>query len=363
LGRQDGRSPASVDAERKRADVWSELADAVAGLGEGRSPEAVLSDAVARLRRATGAERAVVWLDVAGQVRAEIVDPPGVAVPAQAQVPTESETCAAVRYGGDQLGAIELTGPALQAGAVVREVATAAASLVHTLVIREALRHHVVMAMAQRDQLREARSDLVIRQNAERHRVAADIHDGCQQRITVNAAKIGLIRSLVDRADPDATAEAARLRAELGSDVEDLVEALSAITWGRAPPRLDRSGLVAALRRDVSGLPLVVEVVGDPGPLPRNVEESAYFCCLEAVQNAARHSGGRTVMVSLRRERTALVFTVSDNGRGFDAQQAVGGTGLENLRRRVEEQGGRLQLVASDRGTRLTGWLPLGGSA
>ena len=68
-------------------------------------------------------------------------------------------------------------------------------------------------------------------------------------------------------------------------------------------------------------------------------------------------------MVSLRRERTALVFTVSDNGRGFDAQQAVGGTGLENLRRRVEEQGGRLQLVASDRGTRLTGWLPLGGSA
>jgi hypothetical protein len=99
------RLPATVSPDRERAEVWSELADAVAGLGEGRSPEAVLADAVGRLRRATGAERAVVWLDVAGQVRPEIVDPPGVAVTPQAQLRAESETCAAIRYGGDWVGA------------------------------------------------------------------------------------------------------------------------------------------------------------------------------------------------------------------------------------------------------------------
>ena len=75
------------DLDRARADVWSELADAVAGLGEGRSPEAVLAAAVGRLRRATGAERAVVWLDVAGQVRPEIVDPPGIVVAAAGSAP------------------------------------------------------------------------------------------------------------------------------------------------------------------------------------------------------------------------------------------------------------------------------------
>ena len=68
------------------------------------------------------------------------------------------------------------------------------------------------------------------------------------------------------------------------------------------------------------------------------------------------------MQVSLRREPAALVFTVSDDGRGFDAQQAVQGTGLDNLRRRVDEHGGRLQVAASDGGTRLTGWLPLAGS-
>src|SRR5262245_1630563 len=289
--------PAGLD--RDRAGAWSELAEAVAGLGEGRPPEVVLADAVARLRRGTGAQRAVVWLDAAGQVRAEIVDPPEARVVPRHQLPVESDTCAAVRYGGDLLGALEVTGPALYAGAstLVREVATAAASLVHTLVVREALRHHVEAAGAQRDALQQARSVLVTRQNDERRRVASDIHDGCQQRVTVIAGKIGLIRTLLGRPGAEDRADAARLRAELDSDLDDLVEALGAITSGRTPPRLGRSGLAGALRRDVRGLPLQVEILGDPGTLPRDVEESAYFCCLEAVQNAASHSGGRTVRV------------------------------------------------------------------
>jgi len=337
----------------------------VAGLGEGRSPETVLADAVGRLRRATGAERAVVWLDVAGQVRAEIVDPQGIVVAPQTQLPAESESCASIGYGGDRLGVIELTGPALRPGVstLVREVATAAASLVHTIVVREALRHQVAVVKAQRDQLREARADLVARQNAERRRVASDIHDGCQQRVTIIAGKIGLIRALIGRPGADDKAEAVRLRAELDGDIRDLVEALGAITSGRAPPRLDRSGLAAALRRDVRGLPLQVELTGEPGPLPSNVEETVYFCCLEAIQNAARHSGGRTVQVSLRREATALLFTVIDDGKGFDAEQAVHGTGLDNIRRRINEHGGGLELFASDGGTRITGWLPLAGGA
>ena len=308
-----------------RAQVWSELADALAGLGEGRSPDAVLTAAVARLRRATGAVRAVVWLDVAGRVRPQVVDPPGTAILVRDELPDESDCCAEIRYGGERLGAVELTGPALEGGApkLVREVATAAASLVHTLVVREALRDHVAVAAAQHDDLTQARADLVTRQNAERRRVASDIHDGCQQRVTVIAGKIGLIRTLTIRTGPDDTAEAVGLRAELEGDIEDLVEALNAITSGRRPPRLDQSGLAAALRREFGGLPLEVVVKGDPGPLPKRVEESAYYCCLEAVQNAATHSGGRRVQLSLRREPSALVFEVRDDGRGFDAHQEV----------------------------------------
>ena len=360
----DGRSLTSVGRDGARADVGSELADVVAGLGEGRSPETVLADAIARLRQATGAARAVVWLDIAGQVRPEIVDPPELTITPQAQLPAESPICAAIRYGGDRLGVVEVIGPALRDGtsARLREVATAAASLVHTLVVREALRLQVAVATAQREQLRQARSDLVARQNAERRRLAADIHDGCQQGITVIAGKIGLIRTLMDRSDRDDIAEAARLRAELDGDIDDLAGALTAITSGTSPPRLDRSGLTAALRRDAYGLALEVRVSGDPGPLPRALEECVYFCCLEAVQNAARHSGGRTVRVSLRREPDALVFSVRDDSRGFDVQQIGRGTGLDSLRRRVGEHGGELEVVGADAGTRVTGRLPLPGS-
>jgi signal transduction histidine kinase len=69
------------------------------------------------------------------------------------------------------------------------------------------------------------------------------------------------------------------------------------------------------------------------------------------------------VQVSLRRDDAVLVFEVSDDGKGFDAQQSVRGTGLDNIRRRVSERGGRLQVVASDSGTRLTGRLPLAGNS
>src|SRR5262245_52660305 len=125
-----GRSPTPAGLARGRSDVWSDLADAVAGLGEGRSPQTVLADAVGRLREAVGAERAVVWLDIGGQVRPEIADPPGLAVAPRAQLPAESETCAPVRYGGDRLGVLEITGPVLRDGTPtwVREVASAAAS-------------------------------------------------------------------------------------------------------------------------------------------------------------------------------------------------------------------------------------------
>ena len=72
------------------------------------------------------------------------------------------------------------------------------------------------------------------------------------------------------------------------------------------------------------------------------MEAAAYFCCLEAVQNAAKHSGAATIRVELRAEPGSLVCVIEDDGVGIRAGRAVSaGSGLANMRDRVESVGGR----------------------
>jgi signal transduction histidine kinase len=69
-----------------------------------------------------------------------------------------------------------------------------------------------------------------------------------------------------------------------------------------------------------------------------------YFCCSEALQNAAKHAGGATtVSLSLDRHRH-LRFEVRDDGPGFSPSHVRGGQGLANMRDRMEAVGGRLDI-------------------
>ena len=84
------------------------------------------------------------------------------------------------------------------------------------------------------------------------------------------------------------------------------------------------------------------------------VEAAAYFCILEALTNAAKHSGATEVHVTLR-GRPHLSFTVSDDGRGFD-RDAVDAGGLLGMEARVAAAGGRLTLdTGPGRGTVVRG--------
>ena len=98
------------------------------------------------------------------------------------------------------------------------------------------------------------------------------------------------------------------------------------------------------------------------GRLATSVEAAAYFCCLEAVQNAAKHSGAALIRVDLTDEAGFLTCVVEDDGAGFDARATTGGTGLTNMRDRVEALGGTLAVRStSGRGTRVVALLPAAG--
>ena len=90
----------------------------------------------------------------------------------------------------------------------------------------------------------------------------------------------------------------------------------------------------------------------------QDVEAAVYFCCLEALQNVAKHAPeAHAVAISLERNGD-LRFSVSDDGPGFDT--AVAGSGLVNMRDRVSAVGGTLEIKsAPGAGTEIVGHVPV----
>jgi signal transduction histidine kinase len=90
------------------------------------------------------------------------------------------------------------------------------------------------------------------------------------------------------------------------------------------------------------------------GRYPGSIGTALYFCCSEALQNAAKHGGpGTTVTITAHADSRTVTLTISETGRGFDP--ATIGTGLTNMTDRLSTIGGKLVIdTAPGRGTRIT---------
>ena len=82
---------------------------------------------------------------------------------------------------------------------------------------------------------------------------------------------------------------------------------------------------------------------------PMRVQLAVYYACVEAIQNATKHTGAQNGVVVLISESTGTTvdFRVSDDGPGFDVVSARGGTGLFNIRERVRSAGGTVEISSS----------------
>jgi signal transduction histidine kinase len=94
----------------------------------------------------------------------------------------------------------------------------------------------------------------------------------------------------------------------------------------------------------------------------RQVESAAYFCCLEAMQNAAKHARDASAVVIELSDNGSLRFEVRDDGAGFDERLVTGGMGFTSMRDRVAAVGGELTVRSRPgHGTRVSASIPLGG--
>jgi signal transduction histidine kinase len=206
--------------------------------------------------------------------------------------------------------------------------------------------------------LRAAQRRVAVAGDAERRRIERDLHDGAQQRLMALRLELGLLEERV-REDPKRATEMLRaLRLELDGAVEELRE----LAHGLYPPLLASDGLVAALAATArrSAIPVTIDASG-MDRAPRSIESAAYFCCLEALQNAAKHAGpDARAAVELRMEDRFLSFSVRDDGEGFDPGVMRPGYGLINLRDRLSALGGDAMVTSSPgTGTTVSGHIPL----
>ena len=207
-------------------------------------------------------------------------------------------------------------------------------------------------------ELRDSRARILSATDQERRRIERDLHDGAQQRLVALGIKLELARELVE-SDPHGGSELLR---EIGTDVDDALGDMRSLAHGVYPSLLADYGLAQALRTAAEAGPLPSTVTaGDLGRYPEAIESAVYFCCLEALQNAAKHAEGAT-SVSLtfsENDDGRLAFEVRDDGPGLP-EAVTPGAGLANMRDRIAAVGGSLSIDSSPGGgTRVAGQVPL----
>jgi signal transduction histidine kinase len=208
-------------------------------------------------------------------------------------------------------------------------------------------------------ELQASRARILEAGHAERRRIERDLHDSAQQRLVALRIQLALASEQLDRAQERAMLE------RLGSEVEQAIDELRDLARGVYPQLLGELGIGRALEAVARHSAMPVTITDDG--LARHsqaLETTVYFCCLECLQNAAKHAGtGASVAITLGEHDGQVSFSVADDGVGFDPVSVEHGLGLTHLRDRVAAVGGSLRIDSRPgHGTHITGELPTYGT-
>lgn len=210
-------------------------------------------------------------------------------------------------------------------------------------------------------------------QEAERARVARDLHDEIGQALTSVLLGLHLVDTAVTVSPVDPARAMART-AEVRALVADALRQVRRLAFDLRPTVLDDLGLAAALQRLATNVTerhgVAVRLHGDAAydgtagasrRLPGAVETVVYRVVQEALTNVVRHARAARVDVTLRVDETAVQATVADDGVGFRPEEHARSLGLRGVAERAELAGGTVAVrSAPGRGTTVTLEVPRG---
>ncbi|MGY1643845.1 ATP-binding protein [Geodermatophilus sp. SYSU D00703] len=284
--------------------------------------------------------------------------------PGQEEAETSLEV--PVRHGEQEVGTIAVDRAAV-AGAddqrqdLLRAIANSLGVVLQAVRTSIDLERQLRTAVAHAAEIADARRRVVAETDRERRRIERDLHDGAQHHLVSVSLALGLAEHEVGTG----RLEQARARLDQVIGQLDTAEAVLARTaTGLSSATLAERGVVAALRDELGEDPQVrLDTAGVTGArFPSEVEAAVYFCCLESVNNARKYAGGAPIRARLERAGDHLLFSVEDEGRGWDpAASGSLGRGVRNMTTRLAAVGGHLDVrSAPGEGTCVEGWVPLG---
>jgi signal transduction histidine kinase len=343
---------ANVLVYGERATPYEVLAGVTERLSASSDPDVVLGEVTRLVVEGTGASEAVVWLAVGDVLHpraswpSEVVDglePVGFVEDVSSVIP--GDRVVAIRHHGEVLGALSMVkgrGDSVSGAdeKVLADVAAGAGVLVRNIGLNAELEERA-------EQLRVSRRRLVAAQDAERHRLERDLHDGAQQQVVALKVKLGIARTLAEREGAD---QVAGLVASLSETTQEAVDGMRAVAHGIYPPLLESDGLEAALGAARRTVPIPVEIgTAALGRFGRPMEETVYFAAVGSLAQAV-NGGATSATISLSCGEGMVEFVVLHDGQPGD---------LSAVRDRVEAFGGELNVTRGTGKVTVTGILPV----
>ena len=297
----------------------------------------------------TGATRAEIWLRTTGEPHLEATWPPDVAAePGTVPEDDALTRVARVVHRGETLGDLVIRKGANEPIGPTDEKLLADVAAQAGLVLRN---------VRLIDDLKASRQRLVAARDTERRKLERNIHDGAQQRLVALAVLFNMAAGM---AKPLGEEHHAAI-AELGAQAQAALETLRDLARGIYPAVLSDGGLIPALQSQARKSTMPVEVVADQiGRYSQDVEAAVYFCCLEALQNAAKYAEAERVIVRIGDLGGEIRFAVEDDGVGFDPGAVEAGSGTTNMQDRLAAIGGGIEVRSRPgMGTTISGWVPV----
>ena len=204
---------------------------------------------------------------------------------------------------------------------------------------------------------------LIQAQEAERARIARDLHDDIGQRLAVLTMTLEQLTHIRSHAPDEGRSHLDALRAQTA----EISASVRALAHELHSSRLQHLGVAAAMKGFCAEFSAQQKIEVDFGyaEIQPGVPAETALCLFrvlqEALHNAVRHSGVRQFEVQLREKPDALQLTVHDKGSGFDPETAIdgGGLGLTSMKERLKLVGGELLIKSRpSRGTTIVARVP-----
>ena len=213
------------------------------------------------------------------------------------------------------------------------------------------------------DSLRTLSTRLLQLQDEERRNIARELHDSTGQVLAalgMNLAAVQVESKKLSPAGDAAVEESIEL-------VRTTLKELRTISYLLHPPLLDEAGLQSALRWFVQGfserskIGVDMQLAPNLGRPPREIETAIFRIVQESLTNIHRHSESKSACIAITRESRFIKVEIGDKGKGMDHQStrpATLGIGIQGMKERARQLGGRLDIQSSPTGTTITAILP-----